>query len=173
MNIGDKVWTKPYTTRKPREVLQTNGTTVTLTGSTKMVIIGRVGGPWSGAFLCEKLVQTGNGGEYPGGETYELPENALARAPEVGMGATYGIGSDAYPYFITSVSKSGRQFTMRAAITGKNKRQWPDQEYDCTPQTEGDIAHDVKVRLTKKGWARKGAGYVCVGFANYHRDPHF
>ena len=48
--------------------------------------------------------------------------------PEVGMPATIGVGSDAYPAVIIKVTP--KTVTVQQVEVGKNKKQWPDQEFE-------------------------------------------
>jgi len=159
MNIGDKVWTTPHSSKKPFECKQPAGNSVFLSTATKAVIVGE-GKSW-GNWVVELVT----------GDRFEVNQDQLVRQPEVGMGCSAGYGSDDYPYFVTGVAHSGKSFIMQTGDHGVNKKIWPEQDYDCTPNTEGSM---YKVNLTKRGWTVEGSKKtVYVGVARFYQDPHF
>lgn len=104
-----------------------------------------------------------------------------AIVPEVGMGASYGAGSDSYPATIVSVSKSGKSLEIvedSVLVTGE----WNEGEY--SPETFVTMADPEAPRRTytlrKNGrWILKGqpitAYYMAlsIGRRSYRQDPHF
>lgn len=99
-----------------------------------------------------------------------IREENLARVPEFGMGCSMGYGSDSYPFHITGIIKSGKSFTMRRAKVGKNRKVWPEQDYEVEFDANGAAR---TVRLSKKrGWVCNGQR-VLVGAAIFYQDPSF
>lgn len=97
--------------------------------------------------------------------------------PEVGMGATYGIGSDCYPYTIVEV-KSRTTILVRADDYQRtdNNGYGGHQEYDYYPNPEAGLE---TVTLRKNGrWVKKGysmnsgCGNVYIGYRRAYYDPH-
>lgn len=92
--------------------------------------------------------------------------------PEVGMGVTWGAGSDRYPGTISRVSASGKTFWYkrddfrRTDSNGLSE----DQEYEITPNPDYS---ECRVSWTKRGWKEVGGGGVGVGFRRAYQDPHF
>lgn len=101
-------------------------------------------------------------------------------APEVGMGVTYGVGSDRYAGTIHSVSDDGKTFwfTDDHAV---NRAVFPEQDWVLTPQAETDPNKMSRVsRVTrgkKKGtWTIGGKAdgqVIHLGFRTKHVDPSF
>lgn len=92
--------------------------------------------------------------------------------PEVGMGITFGAGSDCYPGTISRVSESGKTFWYKRddfRRTDSNDY-GGEQEYEITPDPN---AGENRVSLTKRGWREVGGGSVGVGFRRAYQDPHF
>ena len=96
----------------------------------------------------------------------------MNQKPEVGMGATYGIGSDCYPVTIIEVSPSGHQIklqhdkfelTDRGAVSGT-------QVYDYAPNPDADVK--VFTRRQDGEYREKGKnfGYLIVGKRKAHID---
>jgi hypothetical protein len=89
------------------------------------------------------------------------------KTPEVGMGATLCYPSDRYPYTIIGVSKSGKTITLQADNPGKNRAQWPEQDYDPQPDPNGAL---LTARLGRYGWKANGVG-VLVGIRRFYQAP--
>jgi hypothetical protein len=109
------------------------------------------------------------------------PAKTTAPAPEVGMGASYGAGSDSYPATIVEISKSGKMLWIQqdeVIVTGE----WAQGEYEARtystmPNTE---ATRICYTLRKNGrWIMKGqpiTAWYCalsIGARRYRQDPHF
>lgn len=100
--------------------------------------------------------------------------------PEIGMGVTYGAGSDRYVGTIHAVAEDGKTFWFTDDHT-INKAIFPDQDWRYIPRFEDDTAKMTMVsRVTrgkKKGlWTigGKAAGTtVHLGVRNKHVDPSF
>ena len=100
--------------------------------------------------------------------------------PKVGMGATYVIGSDRYPYEIIEVSKSGKAIWIRSMSTKPNADHggiYGRQSYDYFSNPNGKI---IKATLRKNGkfiiegnTIRSRCGQIVIGYADYYQDPHF
>lgn len=92
--------------------------------------------------------------------------------PEVGMGVTFGAGSDRYPGTISRVSDSGKTFWYKRDDFRRtdNNGFSEMQEYDITPNPNGA---EHRVSLTKRGWREVGGGSIGVGFRRAYMDPHF
>jgi len=101
--------------------------------------------------------------------------------PEVGMGCSYGAGSDSYPATIHYVSPSGREVGVsqdEILVGGEWKEgEYEAESYVCLPQPE---APQTIYTLRKNGtWVVKGqpmSAYWCrlyIGRRTYRQDPHF
>ncbi len=101
--------------------------------------------------------------------------------PEIGMGASFGAGSDSYPATIVEISKSGKMLWIQqdeVIVTGE----WAQGEYEAKtystmPNTE---AARICYTLRKNGrWIMKGqpiTAWYCalsIGQRRYRQDPHF
>ena len=100
--------------------------------------------------------------------------------PEVGMGITYGAGSDRYVGTIHKVSPDGKTFWFTDDHC-KNTAVFPDQEWEMTPRPETDTDKMSMVKMVARG-KKKGAWTiggkadgtrVSVGVRNKYCDPHF
>lgn len=106
---------------------------------------------------------------------------AAAIVPTVGMGASYGAGSDSYPATIIEVSKSGKQLTIQhdeIIVTGE----WAQGEYEAKTYStiENPEGATAVYTLRKNGrWILKGqpiSAWYCalsIGQRRYRQDPHF
>ncbi len=92
--------------------------------------------------------------------------------PEVGMGVTFGAGSDRYPGTISRVSDSGKTFWYKRDDFRRTDSNGygGQQEYDITPNPDNG---EYRVSLTKRGWKEIGGGLIGVGFRRAYQDPHF
>lgn len=98
--------------------------------------------------------------------------------PEIGMGATYCLGSDRYPYTITYVNGPGTVIEVQAdefKRTDSNGPYTESQDYEYTPNPNGG-----KMRVSKRNngrWVRVGDEKNSCGFwignRRAYRDPHF
>jgi len=96
--------------------------------------------------------------------------------PTVGMGATYFVGTDRYPYHVKEVI-SAKEVVLQGAHGRRtdNNGQSESQQYEITPNPEGET---VTVTLRKNGrWIKKGEplGRSCylLGEAQKYLDPSF
>ena len=98
--------------------------------------------------------------------------------PEVGGLATYGIGSDSYPYTVIEVSASGHTVVLqeRSSKPTKDSDYFGDQRYVTYENPEGSTMVATR-RKTKRGvtYRPKGSkcGTVTFGVVRKHTDPHF
>ena len=97
--------------------------------------------------------------------------------PEVGMGATYVVGSDRYPYTIVEVSKSGNRITVQSdreyAAEGYNY--YSNQVFTYTPNTDGSL-HILSYRKKNNVWrevGKKSSLYFYIGERRFYQDPSF
>lgn len=99
--------------------------------------------------------------------------------PTVGMGATAGYGSDAYPYTIVAVSPSGTRISVQEDTAELVSAPGPigsREDYIYKPNPEGQIKH---YSLRKNGyWYPVGSdmhsgGGLAVGVRRYYQDPSF
>ena len=97
--------------------------------------------------------------------------------PEVGMPATYGIGSDCYPFEVVAMSPSGKTVTLRAlnAIYVSGQDGTAEYRYEQYP-AEAKVKEMV-VTYRRRGdcYRPKGtdSGYVHFGNARFYQDPSF
>lgn len=96
--------------------------------------------------------------------------------PLVGMGATYTIGSDRYPYTIIAVSASGKRCTIQQDETKRmDKNGMSEQQtYRFIPNPEAEkkvisLRQDGRWREVGSG----GAGFYTIGDRDCYRDPSF
>ena len=96
--------------------------------------------------------------------------------PEVGMGVTYSIGSDRYPYFISRVVNH-RSVEIQAANYRRtdNNGFSESQTYEITPNPDAAV---ITITLRKDGcWYQKGqamnSGRYWLGNARAYQDPSF
>ena len=104
-----------------------------------------------------------------------------AIVPVVGMGASFGAGSDSYPATVVSVSKSGKKIGIQqdAVVVGG---EWKEGEYEADlyttiPNTEALVEFYT---LRDNGrWIRVGNpkhahwASLSLGVRRYRQDPHF
>lgn len=97
------------------------------------------------------------------------------KPPEVGMGATLRVGSDAYPYTIVEVT--GKTLTAQRdnAKLVSGSRMSEDQEYEYEPNPN---AKKNVFTLRKNGrWVEKGAGMnsasLFIGHRRQYMDPSY
>lgn len=96
--------------------------------------------------------------------------------PEVGMGATYGVGSDCYPYTIVEIL-SPRRIVVQAdsytALPGNDPFS-ENQSYEYFRNPQG---HLVTLSLRKNGrWVPVGQsnyGGFAIGHRRFYQDPCF
>lgn len=93
-------------------------------------------------------------------------------APVVGMGATYSIGSDRYPYTITEVNKTGKTIKARQTnpIIENGKILGYDESYTAGEGTVYTLRHNGY--FYAKG-CKAAHGSLSIGIRNYYMDPHF
>lgn len=100
------------------------------------------------------------------------------QTPEVGMGATYGIGSDSYAYTIVEVSENKRTVKVQAdeAKAQEGSDYYGDQKYDYTPNPKARIRTFTlrkSGRYYEKGCEMGRGGSLTIGFRRTYRDPSF
>jgi hypothetical protein len=101
-----------------------------------------------------------------------------ATTPVVGMGATYGYGSDSYPYTVVRISPSGKTLWVKRDevlhLTGSDMS--GDSTYVTMPN---DDAPEEQFTLRADGhWLPKGPRYarqrsLTLGHRRYYQDPSF
>lgn len=99
--------------------------------------------------------------------------------PWVGMEATYCVGSDAYPYEVVGVTKSGKGVRVRPLKKIAVEAQGPYSEarghyaYASDPDAEvTDVTFRKNGRWVERGSSMNFCGFA-LGFASYYQDPHF
>jgi hypothetical protein len=96
--------------------------------------------------------------------------------PVVGMGMTYNIGGDSYPYTITRVTKSGKTFWAKAdsflATPGANSFEVAEKVGTFKPNPD---APERKFTCKKcGGYGPVGDRARCsMGVRRFRQDPHF
>ena len=96
------------------------------------------------------------------------------KTPEIGMGLTYSIGSDAYPATVTKVSESGKTIWFQDddyKRTDKNGLS-ESQEYEYSRNTsnrtqKATLRSDGSFKISKSQFT------IHLGTRNAYRDPHF
>ena len=104
-----------------------------------------------------------------------------ATIPEVGMGATVGVGSDRYPATIIEVNKGkdgvGTSFAIQWDSHKRVGGEFPYYKYECKPNSNGRITYYTlrkTGRYKQKGWAlRSPGGGIGIGHRRYYQDPSF
>lgn len=104
---------------------------------------------------------------------------------EVGMGASYGIGSDCYPYFVVGVNrfKSGAKKGEVKEVLVKSARYREGFHGDWLNAVVGNEKFevnenaDVRVFSVRKNYrlveVGQEYGHLSVGQCRDYRDPHF
>jgi hypothetical protein len=97
----------------------------------------------------------------------------LLPLPIIGMGVTFGYGSDRYPGTVTRVSDTGASFWFtRDGYKRTDKNGLSEmQQYEYTPDPEG-VEHRASLSLTRGAYRRQGA-YIALGYRQAYMDPHF
>jgi hypothetical protein len=111
---------------------------------------------------------------------------SLYLAPIVGMGMTYHIGGDSYPYTVVRVSPSGKTFWAkpdRYRVTGDVE---PSEHRSRSVIVEVDTDVEDEEELIKVTWRKRGHhkrwGWqipnnshvrISLGVRSHKRDPHF
>ncbi len=103
--------------------------------------------------------------------------------PIIGIGATYSIGSDCYPYTIVSINKSGKTIGLTGDLYEANKNgaipfdYYANQDYVYTsvPVTKDNVSYAT---LRKNGYFYfKGSGSkhgaIIIGHRRHYSDPSF
>lgn len=101
--------------------------------------------------------------------------------PEVGMGATLGVGSDAYPYTIHKVSDDLKKIWVSADehdIVGGPYKYGETSNYTYSNHNENNETRWTLFTLRKNGrYIRKGATIndraLQIGHRVYYQDPSF
>lgn len=99
-----------------------------------------------------------------------------SQKPEVGMGATFGVGSDRYPYTVIQVTND-RKVVLQAdhykLIGGSSQSE--NQIYEYTPDPFGTVVIAtlrVNGRWVRKGQDKHSPGFY-IGDRRAYRDPCF
>lgn len=99
--------------------------------------------------------------------------------PQIGMGATLGVGSDRYPYTIVEVSKSKKRIGVRRDNYTRLDGRGPyteNQEYEYH-QTQGAAEEYYTLRengrWVREGESMRGGSSMGIGQRRYYQDPHF
>lgn len=101
--------------------------------------------------------------------------------PEVGMGATLGVGSDAYPYTIHKVSDDFKKIWIsedRHEVIGGPYPYGANIPYSYSNVNQNDDTKWILFTLRKNGrYIRKGATIndraLQIGHRQYYQDPSF
>lgn len=101
----------------------------------------------------------------------------MSVAPEIGMGVTYGAGSDCYPGTIIYVSQSGHKikFVPDDYRVVKGSGHDGTAEYEITPEDPATTTRSPMVA----SWSPKqkaylhGGGKIAIGFRRAYFDPSF
>lgn len=118
-----------------------------------------------------------------GSEIRELTGNVAVKViPTVGLGCSYGAGSDSYPATVHSVSASGKSIMVsddEIIVTDEWKTgEYSPGTYSTLPNS--DPAAMTEYTLRKNGaWLPKGTpmnhywASLTLGVRTYKQDPHF
>lgn len=96
--------------------------------------------------------------------------------PEVGMGATFYINGDSYPYTVVAVNATGKTIKVQRDDYHAVSGEWPVCEYEYTPNTEAGIEVFTlrkDGRYHRKGCSANHYSGLTVGHRRYRQDPHF
>lgn len=101
--------------------------------------------------------------------------NETVITPEVGMGATYCIGSDRYAVTVVKVQGTTIVWTRQDKTTRVDKNGYGEnQRYINVPNPEGQLQ---KFTLRRNGtWraaGRSNSGYLQLGERRTYQDPAF
>jgi hypothetical protein len=117
-------------------------------------------------------------GMFVKGTSERVPEDASVTLdteyrPEVGDGATYYVGSDAFPATIVEVKKNGRVVIREdKANLVKGDCAGGEQQWECTSNPEGEL--EICYKNSKGYWKILGSGRsVQLGIRRRYHDPHF
>lgn len=94
--------------------------------------------------------------------------------PEIGIGVTYGIGSDRYVGTIIRVSESKKTIWFRddesKLISGS---EWTgDAKYNHTLRKQGEV-RKAMFRSKTNSWKVVGLYSLIIGQRNFYTDPSF
>lgn len=100
--------------------------------------------------------------------------------PVVGMGATWAVGTDRYPYRVVRVSEDGKRVWVKQVECKRIDQRGPyteNQEYDYGYIIEGTPEREFSLRSDghwiEKGEDRKSGCPLYLGYMNAYRDPSF
>lgn len=100
-------------------------------------------------------------------------------APEVGMGASHGYGSDSYPYTIVKVSPSGKKVTVQRDEVMVLEGTFTSAQMTYTTLPDPTAAEEEFSLRSNGRWHRVGcpvgireAGLI-IGTRRYYQDPSF
>lgn len=89
---------------------------------------------------------------------------------EVGTPCTMSIGSDCYPGVVIKVT--AKTVAVSQVETGKNRRQWPDQDFPI--YLDRPVSNTSEVYYKNKfGRYQHGCTRLHIGVARYYQDPSF
>jgi YHS domain-containing protein len=93
----------------------------------------------------------------------------------VGMPCTYGVGTDAYPAFVSRISESGKTVWIKEAdwkadVEGGHDY-FGNQKYIITPNDNSPEQRVSKRKYDR--WMRSNYSEVYFGHARKYEDPHF
>lgn len=94
---------------------------------------------------------------------------------EVGSKLGFYFVSDVYPCTVISVSNNGKSVTVQQNDHGKNKLEWPEQDF---PILDTLVGFPKTFTLRKNGrYVQKGTPQdgrpVLTSNHSYYQDPHF
>ena len=87
-------------------------------------------------------------------------------APEIGMGATYNIGSDSYAYTISKVNRTGKTIEVKADVR-------KGEDFIPNPNAKARIFTMRKSGYFQEKGADGRSGYLTIGVRKEYRDPSF
>jgi hypothetical protein len=98
--------------------------------------------------------------------------------PEIGMGATCGVGSDAYPYTIVAVLNGGKTIEVQADNFKRTDTNGPFTEAQDYEYNRNENAPRVRFSLRKNGrYIKVGDSMngtrISIGNRRAYRDPSF
>jgi hypothetical protein len=109
-------------------------------------------------------------------QTHGVAKNVPPVKPEVGMGATYSVGSDRYPFTVVEIIND-----KTIVVQGDNYRRTDDnglsesQEYEFTPNKDGPkrvLTFRSNGRWVEKKDKQNAPGYR-LGHRSAYQDPCF
>jgi hypothetical protein len=94
----------------------------------------------------------------------------LVASIEIGTPATGGCWTDTYPFVV--VRKTPQKLFVREVEHGKNRDQWPSQDFEV--YLDRPIGPEIAVSVSSKGGWRGTNGFKFgFGAARFYQDPGF